>query len=371
MVGPTRAYGMSAGSAASALPRRPVLVGLYHAVILDDDRVQIANAGRAVVLKGRGFGTSVTPLLEALDGRTALDDVIARFPDLAPQVLRGLAEKGLLSEAAEDPDTAISAPGLAALAFPAGPSPAEAAHLLAQATVAVVGRGPVVAASAILLGKAGLGRVLVLSSGEITSRDVAVSPVLTPADRGQPRAHVIYEHCREMGIQVEEVNGEWPDRLRENVTLALVERSYDGESAYAAAAEAALDAGTTFLSYSQDALEAVIGPLVVPGGSPCHRCLESRLLSHEPHLEEHLAYRRHRARVRPEPDAFLAAQSSMLAGLVATEVLRAVLGADPQTAGAVLLVGLASGELRRENLLSVPGCPGCRKVPQPESRTHQ
>lgn len=342
------------------LPHRPVLVGLFHVVALDADRVQVANAGRKVVLKGEGFGRRVAPLLKALDGSVTRDELFNRFPDLAPQVLRSLAGRGLLTDDTDVRDTAKAAPRMAATAFPAGPPPAEAAAVLLQASVAVLGTGPTTAAAAVLLSKAGVGRLVIPSSGHVTTRDIVLSPVYQPSDEGRPRSRVLDDLCGDAVITVGERSDLLDECLRRTSTVALVESGYD---VHASVVDALLEAGIAYLVHSQDALEATIGPLVKAGGMPCHHCLESRLLSHQPAIDEHLAYRRHRARLSPGPDAFLSAHASLLAGLLATEVLGVILHGPPDRS-TVLVINLAEMEMRREEILAVPACRQCRRATQ-------
>ena len=141
--------------------------------------------------------------------------------------------------------------------------------------------------------------------------------------------------------------------------LAVIESRYRTAGDTFDEAEVCLASGIPYMTHGQDALEAVVGPLVKPGGSPCHRCAESRRLAHEDHLHEHLAYRDHRARHAPRPDAFLAAHSAFLAGLVATEALHFLAGGTPAVLDGALVVDLLTMAVRREEVLPVPGCTGC------------
>jgi len=352
---------MSAGGGTPAsVPARPLLSGLYHVVPLGPDRVVIANAGRKITLSAPGFTERVGPFLAALDGASTADELCERFPNVAPPVLAGLAAKGLLDDAAPVPDGPAGAPQSCALALPGAPSPAGTAARLTATTVAVFGCGPTGGAVAVLLAKAGVGRLMLTDDG-CTDDDVAVSPVLQPTDDGLPRAGAVAGQCRdltsahvEVHVDVDVVADSLP---HDPPDLAVVELGYDGTPT--TVADRLLGAGVPYLVHSQDALEAAVGPLVEPGGEPCHRCLAARRLGHVSHLDEHLAYLDHRATARPRPDAFLAAQVSVVAGLVATEALRALLEADPRTRGAVLTVDLGGPVLRREVLLPLPGCPSC------------
>ncbi|HYX45142.1 MAG TPA: TOMM precursor leader peptide-binding protein [Acidimicrobiales bacterium] len=340
----------------SGVPVRPLLPGLYHVVPMTPDRVVVANARRMVALSGPGFTARVTPFLTALDGTSTAEELEARFPEFAPAVLGALSAKGLLVDAGSA-DRSSPGPKLAALALPGAPSPAVAVTRLASATVVVVGCAAVGGAVAVLLAKAGAGRLVLADGDAVAERDVAVSPVLQPSDAGRGRAEAVARQCRDAGATVEFADPP-ADAIRPD--LAVVQLAYGTAGN---AADQFLAGRIPYLVHSQDALEAGVGPLVWAPGDPCHRCLATRRLGHVAHGDEYLAYVEHRAATSPTPDAFLAAQVAVVAGLVAAEALRALLDADPLSRGAFLALDLARPTVVREVLLPVPGCPGCSTSP--------
>jgi hypothetical protein len=97
---------------------------------------------------------------------------------------------------------------------------------------------------------------------------------------------------------------------------------------------------------------AVVGPLVIPGRSPCVRCLDlnrCRLDEAWPHLLAQLC----REAVAPEPTLLAWAAST------ATVQVRAVLaGGAPETAGSTLELGLADFRLHSRSWPAHPRC-GC------------
>jgi len=343
---------------ADALPRRPLLVGLYHVVTLGPDRVAVANAGRQVVLAGEGLAERLSPLLAALDGRSTLDDLGRRFGDLVPSVLDALFAKGLLTEADEDSERATASAATAAATVTPGLSPAEVGTRLGAATVAVSGCGPVGAAVALLLTRAGVGGLIMADDGIVSDRDVVMSPVLPSHRVGDRLAMASAELCRRAGARSVEVQGRpLSADLIPRLDVAVIEAGFDETPT--TEADRCLAAGLPYLVHAQDGLEAVVGPLVSRGGQPCHRCLEIRRLSHLDRLGEHLAYRDQRAATAPRSDAFLAAHCSIVAGVVATEALRALLAPDAPFRAAAMVIDLPRLGFSREEILPVPGCPGC------------
>lgn len=342
-----------------SLPLYPLLPGLYHVVPLSADRVQIANAGRSVVLSGDGFALRVLPLLEALDGRTNLQDLRRRFPDLVPHVLDALVAKGMVTGGTVASSDMASSFTDTALALGPDSSPCEASEILASAVVAVVGCGPVGSAVANLLAKAGVGRLLLSDSDSVYSADIPLSPSLSVAHEGQPRVEATRKTCvagaatsAETMIQPRE-----QDLKAAGVELVVLEVGYEHDDFQPSTADALLHAGIPFLMHTQDALEALIGPMVTSGVAPCHRCTLTRLFSNRDDLDEHLAYRAHRAHMAPKPDAFLGAHCSIVAGIVAVSALRSLVARPPH--GVVRMVDLLDVHLRQETIVPVPDCSGC------------
>ncbi|MGH9076378.1 MAG: TOMM precursor leader peptide-binding protein [Acidimicrobiales bacterium] len=336
----------------TSLPRRPLLVGMYHVVALGDDRVQVATAGRSVVIGGLGARATVR-FLDALDGTATTAELETRFPEMAPDLLDALCQAALLTDGeGSDHDERQVATALVV-------SPAEVADRLRPATVAVVGCGPVGGAAAVLLARAGVGHLLLLDT------DVR-RPAIRPARPvGLWPAEELVGLCRDAGSAAALSRGPAATHAPTSTSawsgadLAVVALGYEHRDAGPGPADLCLARGQPYLVHSQDALDAVVGPLVRPGGVPCHRCVEQRLESHRDHPKEHLAYRRQRAGVAPGLDAFLGAHVAVVAGLVATEALRGLLVEPGPTAGGVLVVDLDRLSVVREPVLAVPGCRAC------------
>lgn len=336
----------------AAAPQRPLLSGLFHAVPLGPDRVQVCNAGRSVVLTGAGFGESLPQLLASLDGTRSIEELDSSFPDLVP-VLRGLAARGLVIDGGGLAGASVSA----AVAIPEAPPPEVAAQQLRRATVALAGTRAVALTAAIALAKAGVGRIAVDHSRVVTQGDVEASPVLRNRAAGREVVDVLRHalgHATGTSVsQTADIAG---------ADLLIVEQRYAATGLHPPAADAALAAGTPYIVHGQDGLEATVGPLVRRGGSPCHRCAEARRQGNIAHINEHRAYLAHRAAVAPEPTALLAAQTSIVAGCLSLAALRALLGVAPAESD-VLVIDLASGGAHHEPLLPLPECDGCAMAP--------
>jgi len=113
----------------------------------------------------------------------------------------------------------------------------------------------------------------------------------------------------------------------------------------------------------------VVGPLVVPGRTPCLRCVSLARGERDPHWPV-LAAQLVGAAPTVEPcDVVLA---SLVSSLAAREALAWIDGADrPATCGGVLEYDLRAGTLRRRTVTAHPSC-GCGALDAaaPDTRAH-
>jgi ribosomal protein S12 methylthiotransferase accessory factor len=108
--------------------------------------------------------------------------------------------------------------------------------------------------------------------------------------------------------------------------------------------------------------EAIVGPLVAAGGTPCWECARLRQLAASPEPEETFALHEALLAAPPpaRPRAWPAPASRLLASLVALEALKALAGvAAPSLHGRVLRLHLLSLEALAHTVLPVPWCPAC------------
>ena len=116
--------------------------------------------------------------------------------------------------------------------------------------------------------------------------------------------------------------------------------------------DALFGAGRAHLVVRLEPDRAVVGPLVVPGRTPCVRCLDlsrCRLDSAWPHLLAQLC------REPVDPDRALLAWAAATAGV---QVRAWLAGGDPETCGGSLELGLADFRLRSRRWPAHPAC-GC------------
>jgi bacteriocin biosynthesis cyclodehydratase domain-containing protein len=122
--------------------------------------------------------------------------------------------------------------------------------------------------------------------------------------------------------------------------------------------EACARTGTPHIAAGQAPPLIRVGPLVVPGETPCLECQEAAARRTHP-LYEELARERMRAGP-PVVAATLAPASAAIGGILAMEALHLLSGAAaPATRGHVLVLDLATLTARLEPLARAPGCAIC------------
>ncbi|MET7673055.1 TOMM precursor leader peptide-binding protein [Micromonospora luteifusca] len=109
-----------------------------------------------------------------------------------------------------------------------------------------------------------------------------------------------------------------------------------------------------------------VGPLVLPGAGPCHRCFEERRAQHDPHWPAAEAlYAAYDRDPTFGPAGFLPQHARTAAGLAAGVLLR-----PGGMAGRVISVPLRGVSVRRDPVVACHGCARCgRPLPERDLRT--
>jgi len=113
-----------------------------------------------------------------------------------------------------------------------------------------------------------------------------------------------------------------------------------------------------------------IGPMIIPGQTPCYTCYELR---RNANLQNYAEVIRYETRLDEMPSIVsrLVAPVPLAAcvgALLALETLRFLSGvALPQTMGRLMRVDFFDSELTYHRVLRLPRCPACGHAPQPAS----
>jgi bacteriocin biosynthesis cyclodehydratase domain-containing protein len=340
-------------------PAHPALKPGLRLLRRDRTTLQLGlTPGAALVLEG--VDEVDRRVLDLLDGsRDAVGVVrdaaaLGVDPVRATELIDLLRRAGALDDG-PPPTTTVAdrlAPDALALSL-RHPGPGTAARALsrrARTAVTVHGGGRVGASLAGLLSAAGIGRVTVRDPGIIRPADLAPAGIrrMRTGTRGDIATRVAAASATVV---------EGPEPRRRLDVVAPV--------GLAAAPEIlAAVRRRTHLFVAVRETTAVVGPLVVPGHTPCLRCLELGRGERDP------AWPRLAAQLVGEPRAVEPSDvvlATMAAALAAAQLLTLVDGVErPSTMGGVLELGPADGRVRRRSVSSHPAC-GCSAAPEPDT----
>ncbi|GIG30471.1 hypothetical protein Cma02nite_30710 [Cellulomonas marina] len=306
-----------------------------------------------------GLAPSEVEALVALDRERELPAGPAgarRVGALPDAVLPGLLALGVLDEGRADPRAARAAVVCADAACLAGGGGGAAEVLTRReaAVVGVLGLGPTGLVVASTVAAAGVGTVVLDDPGPVRSGDVGPGAYRW-ADVGSPRVAAAARALADVRVDVRTTADRRPD------VLVVVEHG----AADPARAPVLLGAGVPHLSVVVREADALVGPFVVPGRTPCLRCLDLARAADDPAwpvvaaqvvppdpglpLTDGLGLRRragpsaaggdHAPRTRPTAEEPLLL-SGVAGTLAAAHVLAAVDGRRPPSWAAVVEVAL-------------------------------
>jgi bacteriocin biosynthesis cyclodehydratase domain-containing protein len=335
---------------------RPLLKPALRRLWRDPSTLQLGIAGpHALVLAG--LTPSDRTLLALLDGTRDVDAVLADATETddereaAQRLLRTLERAGALDDAAipapalgED-DRQRLEPDLLALSL-RHRDPGAAARVLdrrRRAVVAIHGAGRVGAQTAMLLAAGGVGTLVCLDETPMRHGDLSPGglPLIATGTRGDITALRAGRFTTMTRAST---------RRPASVTLALV----------TPASSETLPEIATDVRHQPHLLACIrettglVGPLVLPGSSPCLRCVALGRGDRDPHwplLSAQLIG-------TSATEACDVALASLVASLAAMQALAFIDGDDAQAIGGVLEFDPAHASLRRRSISAHPGC-GC------------
>ncbi|MER5208956.1 TOMM precursor leader peptide-binding protein [Streptomyces sp. NPDC002825] len=339
-----------------------------HAVVLGPvDRATGAVLGLLDGTRGTALLRAEARALGLPDGR--LEALLGRLESAGLLTDAATGRPGKAGPAAGAVDVALDPlrADLASLSV-VHPEPERAARTLTARRalrVQVRGAGRVGATVAALLAAAGVGTVEVLDSGRVEPWETA--PGGLPAEAvGERRAtaarRLVGRWAREPGraggSRVRS-NRSGPGEGRGEPGLSLVVVTpRDGLGAYVPdplPAEPWISTGTPHLYAGVLEATGVVGPLVLPGGTACARCLQEERTDRDPVTPRLLAQWRSGA-PHPLPACDLGLATAV-AGLAAAHALAFLDGDLPASTGTRWAASLPLLEWRAERLRPHPACP--------------
>lgn len=350
---------------AAAVPTAPLLNPALRRLWRNDTTVQLGlDAHPALVI--HAVGPAIRGLLGRLDGRHAEADILAAAVADGQNVSDVMRLLGELRAAgaliAGDPAGLAGLGGptemdrlgpdltsLSLLARTGGPSATARLRRRRAAQVVVRGATRVGVPLAAAIGAAGVGRVVVVDTGNVLLADANPGGLL-PADENRPRQAAAHDAVRRAAPTVDTTIG--PDQQPDLVVLC------DPWPAEQVCAPLHSDE-TPHLTATVRETTGIVGPLVLPGRTGCLRCIDLHRCDRDSAWPALLAQLTARSRRAADPlDGPLAMLVAAAAALQALAFLDA--------AGQVVPVGVreASIELRlpdwKLRRRSWPPHPRCR-----------
>jgi ThiF family len=355
---------------------RPLLNPALRALWRDETTLQLGvDAERAVVLAG--LAGQQADLLSRLDGTRTTDDLVAAAPGLGlreaavRELLATLERRGLLVDAGAPAHTGPLpvgerhrlAPDLAAWSVGTGRIERAVLAVRRASTVVVEGAGRLGAALTGLLAAGAVGQLLVADGRTVRPADLGPGGHHGPAV-GDPRATSAAAAATAAAPSARvTVSSSLPSYGRDGLRPDLVVLSPDGAVPAAGRCEQLLADGVPHLVATTFERVAVVGPLVLPGRSPCGTCLELHRVDRDPAwpaVAAQLAGPGAPVNGVRGPAACDVVLASLAAAMAASAVLAYLDEPSPshELCGALVQVRPPSLRARRRSWTLHPGC-GC------------
>ena len=371
---PARRHGPAAKAAGptGGAPRRVTLRPSIEPFAASNGHLYLLDGGATARFVIRDCGADERALLEALDGHalTAIElaDRTSMPVEEVEAAIEQLGTLGLVHQVAPAPATVLGAADLERLdrqlawlsdRFPSRADVLAGQERLAGATIAIVGVGGLGCWAATALACTGAGGFVLVDDDVVELSNLNRQILFAASDVGRPKVHAAADAL-----------------LRFDPTLALDARRRRLRSAVdVAEAIAGCDFvvetadwpmyelprwidracrahGIPHITAAQHPPLVRVGPMRIPGRSPCLACVEQEDRARFPLAAELEAFRA----ARPRPSPTLGTASGLIGTLIATEVVHHLTGAHPpSTLDRSLVFDLATFESRIE--ASITTCP--------------
>jgi bacteriocin biosynthesis cyclodehydratase domain-containing protein len=319
----------------------------YSRVLQDEGRRRIL--GRVLAAFAMPPGTEGWTAAEAAPGVADRDGVV--------EVVERLVEDGVLVPR----DSALSE---MYFQMRTGKAPTG----LGAAVVGLLGLGTIGGQVARQLAGLGVGSVVGMDDREITARDQAFlrGALGIRADTGQSMAAAFAAAAEDAGLpNVDARPGSVGDLvatadLLEEVDLLVVALETFPPSLLHNVNDLAIAAEKPWLPVHADGSEVIVGPLVVPGRSPCYNEYEIQHEASRTLRREYLLYREELTRqpIGAAPQ-LLPPYAGIAASWTVTAVLPFLLEGSSFLVGRAVRVDFERLEVTNERVLRLPRCPAC------------
>ena len=330
-----------------------------------DGHLYLLDGGTTARLVIRDCRPHERALLGALDGHAFTATELAARTSMAVGEVRAAIEQldalGLIHRVAPAPETVLGAADLERfdrqLAWLSDRFPSRAEVLagqerLAVASIAVIGVGGLGCWVAAALACAGAGRFVLVDDDVVELSNLNRQLLFAASDIGRPKVHAAAEALLRFSPSLALDARRRRLRSSEDVQDAIAGCDFVVETADWPMYElprwidrACRAHGIPHITAAQHPPLVRVGPMRIPGRSPCLACVEQEDRGRFPLAAELEAFRA--ARRRPSPT--LGTASGLIGTLVATEIVHHLTGAHPpRTLDASFVFDLATFESRIE-----------------------
>ena len=317
----------------------------------------------------RLFLDAMVPLLDGSRDRDAVVDALRRYSRQSViAFLDLLAQHGLVESVPGQPEDERWR-GQDAFFQKWASNPAEAATRLRGARILIAGLEPWGVVAATELAASGVGTLHLLDDDQVQRDDLLSTRSWTEHQVGSPRREAVAGNLRETSPWCRVTAGtldQIEDRslVQEPNTWDLLIGALAGDELRLLRRLALLShsAGVTSLFGHLDGLDAVVGPVVVPGQTACWNCVRLRQLANADHPEEAHALQASllSARPSPRPRTYLAPMASLLGHCLALEAIKTVSRYTPSyLVGRVLVQNLVTLGTTLHSVIRMPWCEIC------------
>lgn len=359
-----------------AILDRPKLRNSIFVVPGAEKNLQIRSSEKTLKVTGDQVEL-LSKVIAQLKESREIAEVAANLPEYPQQTVFAIVERlsslGLLEDTSEQLPNGFSDEEAAyyssQLQFFSLRAKDRFAHQLAlkNARVVAVGLGRIGSVVVSNLLGSGVGRLRGFDARRVDEQDLG--PVYNHHDRNLPRADAILTRLGNSNpfvkFTAESAKLDSVDDVKnliEDCDLLIVCEDDPAVRVFETVNDACLQKKVRWLGVSLFGSQGVIGPMVVPGDTPCYRCYKLRERSNAPHLEEYVSFENY---LRDNPDhnvkqGGLRLFENVVGSLAALEAVYALTGlADPRSVASLLTVDLYNLEIESHPVLRLPRCPSC------------
>jgi len=238
----------------------------------------------------------------------------------------------------------------------------ELQRRLRRARVTVLGCGGLGTWTVAALAAAGVGRFTLVDDDTVDLSNLNRQILYGTGDLGRSKVEATEEWLgafdQRIEVESRRIHIDDPDRLPAVVDGADVVVHVADSPPYVLGRWlnlVCIDARVPFITAGQNPPIVKIGPIYAPGETACFTCHESALRRENPLYDD---YVRH-AQSTPVRGATLGPASGIVGSMLAMELLHLLIGREPTTWGAAVLIDLRTFEARREPIPRDPNCEAC------------